>query len=211
MASAFTGPVQEGVITEFPDFALKCARAIGPFVLMRDDSDTSPEATRRAIVTGRYLEDDSYGAKHLTDIEAELARVRDMYDGAVLAAAQAQHDDAVRLNEESVAERERTRTRYEAMIEKVEAWDPPTSDHAGLKEFMLSQLHESLEHDCHDFTFEVPEVSLSWREQTIERLEKQAEDQRTRNAEAAERNEWRRAWVAALVESLGLELEPTAT
>lgn len=34
------------------------------------------------------------------------------------------------------------------MLEKVEAWIPPTKDHDHLKEFMITQLRESIDFDC---------------------------------------------------------------
>lgn len=38
--------------------------------------------------------------------------------------------------------------RYEDMLEKVQAWSPPTSKHVDMKRFMIEQLETSIEHDC---------------------------------------------------------------
>ena len=45
-------------------------------------------------------------------------------------------------------EREQTRSRYEAMLEKVYAWKPPHDDFIKSKEFMIQQIKQSIEFDC---------------------------------------------------------------
>jgi hypothetical protein len=37
MPTGYTAAVADGTITEFPDFAMQCARAFGTLVLMRDE------------------------------------------------------------------------------------------------------------------------------------------------------------------------------
>lgn len=40
------------------------------------------------------------------------------------------------------------RKRYQAMLDQVNTWIPPTSEHDGLKKFMIEQLTSSIEGDC---------------------------------------------------------------
>jgi len=49
------------------------------------------------------------------------------------------------------------RERYEAMLAQVKAWTPPTSEHQGLKDFMVEQLEESIDFDCGTDYLTVPE------------------------------------------------------
>ncbi|VTR91619.1 unnamed protein product [Gemmata massiliana] len=34
------------------------------------------------------------------------------------------------------------------MLEHVRAWEPPSTDHENLKQFMIDQLRESIDFDC---------------------------------------------------------------
>lgn len=42
MPTGYTYPVCEGKITEFPDFALSCARAFGALISMREEPMDAP-------------------------------------------------------------------------------------------------------------------------------------------------------------------------
>lgn len=202
MPTGYTAPVQDGEITEFADFALSVARGFGPLVLLRDH-DSSLESTKRFIEEGAYLETDTHEQKLIAEYVTRLAQLRAMTDEEALAAAQAQADARKASNEESKAKAALTRERYEAMITKVEAWQPPTEDHVEFKEFMLKQLRDSIPHDCGYWEMDVPPASLAWRDRQIEELQRSIESIEKRIEEQRERNIARRAWVEALLESLG--------
>lgn len=201
MPTGYTAPVKDGEITSLTDFALTCARAFGAMVLLRD-SDQSLEATRKFIEDGSYAENSSYNEDRLAQCRARLAELQAMSDEDVLAAAQKAHDAVVAGNAAYEEKRLVELARYEAMLERVEAWEPPTEDHVSFKEFMLSQLRESIEFDCRPLSMPVPVVSLAWRDEQIERATKDITYHEDQIQKERERNAGRVAWVTALLDSL---------
>ena len=201
MPTGYTAPVKDGEITELADYALTCTRAFGAMVLLRD-SDQSLEATRRYVEEQAYAESSSYYENALAKSKERLAELRAMTDEQVLAAANAAYEEVVASNQRSEEKRVAERARYEAMIEKVEAWEPPMEEHVGFKEFMLEQLRSSIEFDCRPFSMEPPEVSLAWRDEEIEREERNIARYQEEIEKERERNEGRIGWVTALLDSL---------
>jgi len=201
MPTGYTAPVQDGTITELSDFALICARAFGAMVLLRD-SDQSLEATRRFIAEGAYAESSSYYEERLTEARARLDALLAMNDADALAAAQAERDSAEEREREREEKRLRELARYETMIAKVKAWPAPTTEHERFKDFMLDQLRSSIDFDCRPFSMPLPEVSLAWRDTEIEREVASIARCEEEIAKERERNDGRRAWITALIDSL---------
>ena len=114
--------------------------------------------------------------------------------------AATEQEKAVASYDKYVADQERENTRYRAMIEKVEAWEPPTTDHTGLKDFMLQQLRVSISGYEHP-----PPVQLRGADWYAARLSDAIDKERramTANIEEIERTESRNKWLRDLRESL---------
>ena len=201
MPTGYTAPVQDGTITELPDFVLNCARAFGAFVMLRD-SDQSLETTRRYIESGGYLETSEYHESSLEKGLVDLAKLEAMSDEEALALVRADARAAARRNREADEKRRMQQLRYEKMIEKVDSWMPPTAEHVEFKEFMLTQLRESIDFDCSPFGLDAPDVSLGAHQKKIERLRKSIDFDREAIEKRRERNEGRKFWIEALIESL---------
>lgn len=148
MPTGYTAKLYEGTEQSFSDFALGCARAFGALIHMRDDS-SSAEISLREV--------GSYYASYVEDLQAELDRLITLTP----ADWEARQDEAIKLsiesNENYAKNRGEIKERYEAMLARVEAWDPPSEDHAGLKKFMTEQLRESIRFDCGGMEWTVPE------------------------------------------------------
>lgn len=54
----------------------------------------------------------------------------------------------IKGNEDRAKENEALKNRYNAMLSKVRSWIPPSEDYNGIKDFMESQLIDSLDFDC---------------------------------------------------------------
>lgn len=201
MPTGYTAPVQDGDITDLADYALTCARGFGAMVLLRD-SDQSLEATRRYVEEQSYAEASGYYVDALRKSRERLTELRSMTDEQALAASRAAHDAVVEGNQRSERKRVAELARYEAMIEKVEAWEPPTEDHVAFKQFMLDQLRESVKFDCRPFSMPAPEVSLAWRDEEIEGELRNIQRYEDAIEKEAERNAGRIGWVTALLDSL---------
>jgi hypothetical protein len=197
MPTGYTADVQDGKVTDFPTFAMQCARAFGALVLMRDDpKDASiPEEQRPG----------SYYIESVQRDEVALGRLLTMSGPDCEAAAIKAHEAAVTYAADYLAKRRTERERYKAMIAKVEAWTPPSADHVNMKKFMLDQLNESLKFDCGGDYSPTVEPLLSgsgWRLQQIARAKESLERSRKSLAEEEERVRGRNKWVRELRESL---------
>ncbi|MBL5975354.1 MAG: hypothetical protein D3X82_16800 [Candidatus Leucobacter sulfamidivorax] len=148
MPSGYTHDLYEGKPVSFRDFTLNCARAMGAGIHQRDDG--SGEISERTV-QDYYPE--SVG-KAESAVQAALARS----DGEWETLQDQEISDAEMFRAEYIADRDRISATYLAMLAEVEAWEPPTTEHVGLKDFMRKQLEESLQFDCGgSYVPEVPE------------------------------------------------------
>lgn len=142
MPTGYTSPLYEGKEISFEQFALRCARNFGALVMMRDEPLDAP-------IPERFEPDEFY--------RKEYERCKKEYDDFINnppseKELEAEYEDRVaKSNSDFQRQQEERRLlgdRYENMVSKVLAWNPPTEEHVSLKEFMLSQLRESMEWDC---------------------------------------------------------------
>jgi hypothetical protein len=194
MPTGYTYPVCEGKITEFPEFAMSCARAFGALITMRDDPMDAPIPEEFAPNTKYY--DDRIAAN-----TAEIERIQAMSHTEADAAAHAEHLAAIVSRRNYLADKEAEAGRINAMIAKVRTWEPPTPDHVEMKNFMLDQLRMSLPGD---YAPSIPEA-LDWREWRQKKIsdlsDSIARDTKNRDEEidrARKRTEWVKALRASL-------------
>ncbi len=123
----------------FEDFALGCARAFGACLHQRDDSMKDKPALR---------EESSYYEEKLPEALAELGYLQSLTDAQIEEYGQEQRDEEIARIQKWIEEKSSLREKYNAMLNKVGAWNPPTPDHQGLKEFMTKQIVDSIQFDC---------------------------------------------------------------
>lgn len=92
--------------------------------------------------------------------------------------------------------------RYESMLEKARAWEPPTPDHVEMKTFMIEQIEISM--PCSTYEPSVPEAVTPelWKSAKLAKCRKQLARARERLTEEQERAAKRTAWGKALKGSL---------
>jgi len=193
MPTGYTSGVQSGRITEFRDFALQCAS-----MSQRDDGNGPTE-----------LEEQS---DYYKDRVKEATREKNKLDAMSMSEAieeftKESEADIKRCNE-GIEEKRRQKERYESMIAKVEAWTPPSNEHVNLKEFMLSQLYESIKFDCsgHYFTESLRYLQSrtpeGWLEQKKEAANRDIEYYTDLLKKEREEVEGRNLWKTQLMDSL---------
>lgn len=116
----------------FQDFVMQCARAMGACVLMRDDPMDAPIPER--------FEPSDYNVKRLAEAKAELARLQAMTNDEKIAFGESKKAESVASSEKWLAKEIEQNKRLEEMEAAVNKWTPPTTDHTGLKDFMLQQI-----------------------------------------------------------------------
>lgn len=194
MPTGYTAAIADGIT--FQQFALSCARAFGATISMRDEPADAPIPDEfpptnyhlNALATSRQQ------IERLKALTAAEADVRALETANLYAEA--------RRN--SIAEREALRAKYEAMLQQVEAWEPPSNDHVQFKNFMLSQIKDSINVDCSNYHLS-PIVQLTgqqWRAQQIADFEQTITYHEKAHAEEVERCRARSEWVQKLKASL---------
>lgn len=123
----------------FEEFALRCSRAFGALIEMRDDPLDAP--IPEAFKPSDYL------TNALASAKAELARLSSMNEEEAERWGSEQKSRYIALRRESLAKTLAIRNRLGEMVEKVVKWEPPTSEHRELKEFMLEQLRSTIKYD----------------------------------------------------------------
>lgn len=196
MPTGYTANVANGTLTTFPEFAMQCARAFGALIMMRDDPIDSPIPDEFTVA--------EYYEKNLNEAKAALAELQALNERDVLIRCAKEYAEAMASWEKSRADNAAKRQRYESMLAKVRQWIPPTSEHEGLKEFMIQQLTESLEWDCGGEGLPKPTITTPsvWRAEQLLQYEQDVERLARGLAEEAERVRKRNQWVRDLRESL---------
>ncbi len=195
MPTGYTHGVQEGTVTTFPEFAMTCARAMGALIMMRDDPLDAP------------IKDFEPSDYHVVNEQKELARLAQLerFTTEEISAAHADEcQKAAQLQADSDKRRALEKSRYKAMLEKVNAWMPPTPDFANFKTFMVEQLTESIRWDCGEgYVYPKPNPNIAaWHAEQMQECERRAEYHSDEHEKEVKRTDERNAWVRTLRESL---------
>ncbi len=196
MPTGYTSRIKDG--QTFEEYALGCARAFGALVIMRDDNMDAP-----------IPEEFSPSQWHIDERAkdtAEHSRISNMTEEEAEAKSILAYATSHEQIEKRILEDRELMSRYRAMRSEAVKWEPPTTKHTKLKEFMLSQLDSSIEHDSmEDYYRRNPAIALTgveWRDRRIEELNRSIVYHTTEYEKELERNNDRNAWVKALRDSL---------
>jgi len=194
MPTGYTYPVVDGKITEFPAFAMSCARAFGALITMRDDDMDTP-------IPEEFSPDTSYHDDRIAADMKQMGQVQAMTLADAETAALEVHRAALESRSKYLAKKETEAMRINAMLAKVRLWEPPTPEHAEMKKFMADQLVMSLPGD---YAPAIPALldGITWRQQEIDRLADSVVYHRKERDKEIERARGRTEWVKALRASL---------
>lgn len=142
MANKYTICIYEnGKNCKFKQFALECAKAFIPtkaLYTLRSKEPSLPDEVKPGTYNKTQLQDATKKLETLQRLSPEEKIVE--YKKYV---------KTIDTNFKTFKkENLKLRKNYEAMIKKVQGWNPPTHDHIALKSFMLSNLMDSLQNDC---------------------------------------------------------------
>lgn len=193
MPTGYTYAVQDGSITTFKDFALRCARGMGACIMQRE----SPldELPKEQVPS-------DYHSKALETTRLELAKVDAMTDAEIVAACDTEYESHLAEFQRRSEETATHRDRYNKMIAQVESWTPPTDDYQNFKNFMLEQLWESIKHDCYEPERPVRVTAKQWKSEKVNRLMSDIDYHTKHNKEEIERTNQRNEWIRQLYASL---------
>lgn len=144
MPTGYTTDIYNGKEVAFKDFALNCARAFGACVTQRDDpADEKP----------KIQPEESYHTKALKKLGKFKKPSKKQFETFI--------KRSIADNKETINKKKALEKAYAQMIEQAAKWTPPTTEHEGLKDFMIKQLAESKLYDCGVDHYESELVSLS--------------------------------------------------
>jgi len=197
MPTGYTLDLFDGKDVTFEEFVLKCARAFGALIDMRDEPMDAPIPER--------LEPSDHHLKELEKAKRRLKEIRKWNEEKAEQEAERAYREALKEREEFIKKNKLIRKRYEDMLSKVQKWKPPTIEHESLKQFMIQQLVESIEYDC--FIPEMPQrlSGEEYKEQQIKKALSDIDYHEREYAEEVNRVYERNKWLLSLRESLRID------
>lgn len=192
MPTGYTSDVTD--TTTLAEFAMKCARAFGALVMMRDDPADAP-------IPEEFKPSDHH-VEALRKAEARLLELRGMTADQADVLAAADYKAAVGRWEAQRKKDAALRERYERLRALCRAWEPPTPDHVGLRDFMVEQLTSSIDFDCTDYPAPVAKSGATWLAEQVKSEEWSENYHRTEGQKEIDRARSRTEWVKQLRASL---------
>lgn len=202
MPTGYTAQIADG--QEFTDFVLSCARAFGACVHQRDDSISERP---------RKIEERSYHEERLEQAKAEFLRLNTLLpkerDEFGAKAQQEEIDSHQRRFNEKIV----LRSKYDEMLAKVIAWQPPSQDHINLKQFMIDQINDSIKHDC-DTKYDLDELHKAstakprdFYNRAVKAAQWEIDYHTEQNQKEKDRKNGANLWIEQLYTSLGVAYE----
>jgi methionyl-tRNA formyltransferase len=130
---------------------------------------------RREDNTGRIpltVEPRTWHLEQLEQEKAELIRLRGLSDAECEAEANKEYATRIAARIDSLEDKIDVKSRYEAMLEQVKAWNPPDEIYTEFKKFMIEQIEQSISYDCSSHKYVLPPVTKQtgeqWRQEQID-------------------------------------------
>lgn len=194
MPSGYTADLYEGKTISFQEFAMRCARAFGALAMMRDEPwDAKIPET---------IKPDDYHKKELKKAEARVEEVESWSNTKAEEKAAECYQKELDAYKKAVAKTQALKQRYEAMLEKVNSWVPPTLDHTDFRKFMINQLQDSIQHDCHKMAPPKRLTGTEYKNELIQELKRSIKYHTEQHKEAVEAAKNCSEWLRVLRNSL---------
>lgn len=197
MPTGYTADIGKGI--SFREFILRCARGMGACIMQRDDPSNDPP---------KLQEVSDYHKIKLAEAETTLKEIREMPDDVAEQKAKEESESEIASIEDGIRKNNDLRDKYRAMLSRVEAWQPPTSEHDGLKDFMEQQIKQSIDFDCGGSYYQdqlekrLPISAHEWKAKHLKNALWNFNYHKDELSKEIERTEARNNWIKRLYESL---------
>lgn len=202
MPTGYTALIEKG--QTFEDFALGCARAFGACVMQRDDPMGDKPKLRQ---------EGSYHENRILEASAELGAFQTMDQNQRVATGQELRTEAMASAQKYLNDKIVLKGKYEDMIRRAQAWNPPSPDHEQLKQFMIEQINSSIDFDC-NISYALEELDkktkmkpLDYYNEKVKSLEWDVNYHTEQLEKDRERQNQANDWILKLYESLGVDYE----
>lgn len=197
MPTGYTSDIYEGKEISTKEFIMKCARAFGANISIREeglDFDIP------------VYEPSDYHLKSIEKAKLSIEKLSTKTDEEIQKEIDDNYEKRLKENQEIIQKKVDLEKRYSKMLEEVRNWTPPTDEHVKLKEYAINQLLDSIYHDCDTKYYEqeieketVDEYRVSRMKYLTEDLERSIESHKKEIESVNKRNEWNRLLKESLV------------
>jgi len=150
MPAGYTYNIKDDI--SFEEFVLQCARAFGALVSMRDEKPNAP-------IPDEFIPS-TYHPEIVAELREELEQLEKLTPKEAELAVEKEYNNQLKRQKEQIDGVKKLKMKYVKMLQYVTEWEPPTDDHKELKDFMMSQIYDSIKHDC----------NLKYLEEKIEKI-----------------------------------------
>lgn len=192
MPTGYTADIENGI--SFEKFILSCARNFGALIMMRDEPNDAP-------IPDEFKPSDYY-IEALKKSNEEFDFLSSLTDNQIKEYSESEYNKSVKDWQKREDEKLLLKNKYNEMLEKAIGWQPPTKDHEGLKEFMISQITKSIEWDCAEYDRPEKLTPKQWINERLKNVRWQIDYQTKENEAEIKRSEGRTEWVRKLKESV---------
>lgn len=196
MPTWITQIVADGKMTSGKEFLLRCARQFGALIHMRDDDSD-------AVITLPQPNTAHYDSQIVRSLE-KLHNLKNMTFAEAAVAIEQEYQKELQRYKETLDRKAEIKNHYIDMMDKIQEWEPPTSEHVNLKDFAMKQLNESVDWDC-DTKYDYEPVRMDpeeWLKARIEAAEHDFEWNTQQRQDEIDRVTDRNKWLTALIDSL---------
>jgi hypothetical protein len=203
MPTGYTAAIKDGI--SLRQFILSCSRAMGACIMQRDDPVNEPPKKR---------EPSNYHTERLAAAEMLLSDIKAMRDDVADEKAKEEYKRELESIETGIREKNNLKCKYDSMLANVRSWEPPTPEHQGLKDFMVSQISDSINFDCGsdyyiDKAKELRPLSASeWKSKEVNRALRDIDYHQREHNEDLKRCKSQNIWIEKLYGSLPNEELP---
>lgn len=203
MPTGYTSKINDGKEVSRNEFIMTCARAFGALIMMRDEPFDTPIPER--------FEPSNYAIENLDRAQQQLEHYKSLNEADAKAEMEKEHQEEMKKYEQMIQRENDLKQRYQALLDEVKTWNPPTPNHEELKKFCIDQLQQSMDHDCDSSRYmKIPELQTpeNWLQGKIAYVEREIDYYKNSYQKEVERTENRNEWLKLLRESLS-SIEPT--
>jgi hypothetical protein len=196
MSTSYTSIIENGAT--FQQYALRCARAFGILLHMKDESIDAEIPDEIKLSTVAYHENE------LKENIEEKNKLLSITESDKI-------DNVLKHNNDMLCKYRKQKKRisdlmkkYNDMLNQCKKYEPPTKDHIEFKNFMISQIVESIEFDCYPTTKPKEFTSEEYYNLQLKEVNWNIEYHTRKLIEEKKRMVDGNIWIQSLKKSLGI-------
>lgn len=195
MPTGHTAKILKGCT--FEEFVWSCARSMGFMIHMKESPMDAPISINSA-----HFFDNEYYRTQVDKLTQELEVFLGFSDDDWKEYLENKYNEEINRRIENRKRKNKDKQTYEAMLEKVVEWNVPDGFDF-LKEYLTSQIEDSISHDCFDSKYDDPgAVERSSKEAVLKGVKKDLKYNKEQLEKEQERHSERLTYIRTLNQSV---------